>query len=231
MIPKQPETRQVMYAAEMLQLPEETICVAPQILNAEKRVKYDRGAVFSVANVGALFLRAAEGSEVLGDVENDGGLYAASLSRVRAEREEKEWPIYDLSARDKDLLGKLGIERTEFPAIAFCMPGYHGVYGGAPNAQTCEIIMAGAYHQLPKRRLPFISDMDPDSRRYLEELWGIQLHRSADRTLAPNVQLGAQRMLLPNTKAPLVRQRMLAAPRSLQPRSKILEKALADCRE
>lgn len=233
MIPKQPEQRQTLYADSMLALdPQAMICVAPQLLGeyTMQSQRSERATWCGIANIGTLFLRVAEGSETLGDIDRQGEIYLDTASRIYTEFEKRAWPVYDVTAQDKERLRSLSITQTQFPTIAFVMSSFRSLYGmrgGANGARNDQINGANSYP--PRSRLPFISDMDPHSRRYLELLWGgVQLHFNPERTLTPDVLSGGRRRRLSTQQASKVRTASFTTRTLTRP---ALQQTLIRCRE
>lgn len=195
------EVRQCIIADPTLSLPADTLIQESPLFASDYRSPRDRMPVFGVANIGSLLLRTAEGSEALGNLQDRCALYVGRREAFAREEADPQLPLYSLSEADRTQLQRLGIMQHEFPLIGFGIPAFAGIYGDR-HSLVPKTGFAAVY---PRHRLPVISDMDPESRRWLEGLWGVNLHYNNQRTLAPHVRVGDIVYLLPNTKASKVR--------------------------
>lgn len=236
MIPKQPEQRQEIDANMTLALGLRIICETPQILEHKNRVAWAPRQWFGIANIGTLLVRTAEGSEHLGR-EANGGIHLGGIREVREEvaairsgEVYDRWPGTQLSAHDTERLVEMGFEaEQEFPLLAFQMLGHHALYKGGRGTVHASRRQENLHYCVSKYRLPFISDIDLASRDYLETLWGVQLHRTEDRTLPPRVVYGDKQTTFPNKAGSQLRTTMLTKPFPLK--NPGIRQILAECRK
>lgn len=235
MILKQPEHRQILHADATVALGSRVICETPHILEPENRVAYAPQQWFGIVNLGTLLVRAAEGSEHLGN-ERNGGIHLGKIDAIRAELDtvrpddgRGSWPGTKLSVHDATRLTELGFKAQKFPLLAFEMRGYRALYAEGHGTYVQSGPDKNLRHYVPKYRLPFISDMDAYSRRCLEELWGIQLHRTETRTRTPHVAYGGQKRHVENETGAKLRTKMLTQPFPLT--KPLIRKLLAECQK
>lgn len=178
----------------LLALDPNTVAFLPPRLQHVDLSKNPSQIGFGILHLGKALLRIADGSETL--IDDQSGLhYLGSDQATVKELQAREWQIYDLSPYEQGQLERLGIEQRDFPIMAYEIP-YHRMlhpYG----RQRMPWLLRGVAGCRAHNRLPAFSDMDPTSRKYLEDLFGgINLRRNRVGHVTPPVRVGRRNVQL-----------------------------------